>query len=232
MTGVPAVVLLSGGLDSATVLALAHAEGHDCHALSFDYGQRHSVELQAARAVAEAHGAASHRIARIDLNAFGGSALTDPDIDVPQAPEAGIPVTYVPARNTIFLSYALALAEVLEADDIYIGVNAVDYSGYPDCRPEFIDSFQRMANLATKRGVEGYHLHVHTPLIGWSKAEIIRCGGQLGVDYAATVSCYQPDAEGRACGVCDACRLRRQGFEHAGLADPTRYQSADVSRAG
>jgi len=224
MKGAPAVILLSGGLDSATVLALARHEGYTCHCLSFDYGQRHTVELDAARAVATAHGAASHRIARIDLNAFGGSALTDAGIAVPEEPGEGIPVTYVPARNTIFLSYALALAEVLEADDIFIGVNAVDYSGYPDCRPQFIDSFQQMANLATKRGVEGHFLHVHTPLIDWSKAEIIRRGNELGVDYARTVTCYQPDAGGRACGVCDACRLRREGFANAGVPDPTRYR--------
>lgn len=224
MAAEPAVVLLSGGLDSATVLALARDAGYTCYALSFDYGQRHSVELQAARAVAEAHGAADYRVASIDLNAFGGSALTDPDIAVPETPSDGIPVTYVPARNTIFLSYALALAEVLEADDIFIGVNAVDYSGYPDCRPEFIDQFQALGRLATKRGVEGHELTVHTPLIGWSKAEIVRRGTDLGVDYARTVSCYQPDDDGRACGVCDACRLRRQGFAEAGLEDPTRYQ--------
>lgn len=224
MVAEPAVVLLSGGLDSATVLALARNAGYACYTLSFDYGQRHSVELQAARAVAEAHGAADHRVARIDLNAFGGSALTDPDIAVPQTPSDGIPVTYVPARNTIFLSYALALAEVLEADDIFIGVNAVDYSGYPDCRPEYIAQFQTMGRLATKRGVEGHELTLHTPLIDWSKAEIVRRGADLGVDYARTVSCYQPDDAGRACGVCDACRLRRQGFIDAGLADPTRYQ--------
>jgi len=224
MSDAPAVVLLSGGLDSATVLALARDAGRACHALSFDYGQRHGVELEAAQAVAAGHGATSHRVARIDLDAFGGSALTDPAIAVPDEPGAGIPVTYVPARNTIFLSYALALAEVLEADDVFIGVNAVDYSGYPDCRPEYVASFERMANLATRRGVEGHRLRVHTPLIDWSKAAIIRRGTELGVDYARTVSCYQPDAAGRACGVCDACRLRRQGFADAGVDDPTRYQ--------
>lgn len=221
----PAVILLSGGLDSATVLAIARAAGYTCHALSFDYGQRHSVELDAARAVAAAHGAASHRFARIDLTAFGGSALTDPGIDVPETPGEGIPVTYVPARNTIFLSYALALAEVVEADDIFLGVNAVDYSGYPDCRPEYIERFQAMARIATKRGVEGHALTIHTPLIDAPKAEIVRRGTELGVDYARTVSCYQPDPDGRACGVCDACRLRRQGFVDAGLADPTRYRA-------
>jgi len=235
MAGKPAVVLLSGGLDSATVLALARVEGFACHALSFDYGQRHSVELSAARDIAEAHGAADHRVARIDLNAFGGSALTDPDIDVPETPGEGIPVTYVPARNTIFLSYALALAEVLAADDIFIGVNAVDYSGYPDCRPEYIERFQAMGRLATKRGVEGHALTVHTPLIDWSKAAIVRRGSELGVDYARSVSCYQPDPEGRGCGVCDACRLRRRGFADAGLADPTRYRPdapAPLGKAG
>ena len=226
-----AVVLLSGGLDSATVLALARAEGYTCHALSFDYGQRHSVELEAAKAVAAAQGVADHRIAHIDLNTFGGSALTDASIEVPEQPGEGIPVTYVPARNTIFLSYALALAEVLEADDIFIGVNAVDYSGYPDCRPEYITSFEHMANLATKRGVEGNALRIHTPLIDWRKADIVTRGSALGVDYSATVSCYQPDDDGRACGVCDACRLRRQGFADAGIADPTRY-CRDVASSG
>lgn len=225
MSGAPAVVLLSGGLDSATVLALARADGFACHALSFDYGQRHSIELEAAHAVAAAQGVASHRTARIDLTAFGGSALTDPDIDVPEEAGEGIPVTYVPARNTVFLSHALALAEVLESDDVFIGVNAVDYSGYPDCRPEFIERFRAMANVATRRGVEGHALRIHTPLIDWRKADIIRRGVELGVDYAATVSCYQPDDAGRVCGVCDACRLRRQGFRDAGIADPTRYRT-------
>lgn len=223
--GRPAVVLLSGGLDSATVLALAYADGFTCHALSFRYGQRHAVELEAATAVARTHGAASHRIAEIDLRAFGGSALTDSAIDVPEEPGEGIPVTYVPARNTIFLSYALALAEVIEADDIFIGVNAVDYSGYPDCRPEYIAHFEAMANLATRRGVDGHRLTVRTPLIDRSKAAIIRTGTSLGVDYARTVSCYQPDDRGRACGRCDACRLRRRGFDEADISDPTRYQA-------
>ena len=218
-----AVVLLSGGLDSATALALAQADGHAAHALSFRYGQRHAVELEAAAAVARDRRVAEHRTADIDLAAFGGSALTDPAIDVPQTPGTGIPVTYVPARNTIFLSYALAWAEVLEADAIYIGVNAVDYSGYPDCRPEYIAAYQRMAALATRRGVEGHPVVIHTPLIDWSKAGIIRRGTELGVDYGRTVSCYQPDPEGRACGVCDACRLRARGFADAGVPDPTRY---------
>ena len=218
-----AVVLLSGGLDSATALALAQADGLVTYALSFRYGQRHAVELEAAAAVARDRDVAEHRVADIDLAAFGGSALTDPGIAVPETPDAGIPVTYVPARNTIFLSYALAWAEVLEADAIYIGVNAVDYSGYPDCRPEYIDAFQRMAALATRRGVEGHPVVLHTPLIDWPKAEIIRRGTELGVDYARTVSCYQPDAEGRACGICDSCRLRARGFADAGVPDPTRY---------
>jgi 7-cyano-7-deazaguanine synthase len=229
MSQAPAVVLLSGGLDSATVLALARAEGYRCHCMSFRYGQRHAVELEAAQAVAERHGAAEHRVVEIDLAAFGGSALTDPDLDVPEGerppdPDAGIPVTYVPARNTVFLSYALAWSEVLGAEAIFVGVNAVDYSGYPDCRPEYIRAFETMANLATRRGVEGHHLAIRAPLIDWSKAEIVRRGGELGVDYAPTVSCYQPDDSGRACGRCDACHLRAQGFAEAGLADPTRYR--------
>ncbi len=229
----PAVVLLSGGLDSATALAIARAEGHRCHALSFRYGQRHGAELDAARRVAAALGAAEHRIIDLDLAGFGGSALTDPAIAVPETPGEGIPVTYVPARNTVFLSIALAWAEVLGAQDLYIGVNAVDYSGYPDCRPEYIAAFQRMANLATRAAVEGRPLRIHTPLIHLSKADIIRRGTELGVDYALTVSCYQADAEGRACGVCDACRLRRAGFEAAGLPDPTRYRPpAPASPAG
>lgn len=222
-TAKKAVVLLSGGLDSATCLALAKAEGYQPVALSFDYGQRHHAELAAARRIAAAFGVADHRILRLDLGAIGGSALTDASIAVPTESSAGIPVTYVPARNTVFLSFALGLAEVMAADDIFIGVNAVDYSGYPDCRPEFIQAFERMANLATKAGVEGHRMHVHTPLIALSKAEIIRSGLRLGVDYALTVSCYQADAEGRACGRCDSCRLRRQGFADAGVADPTRY---------
>lgn len=219
----PAVVLLSGGLDSATALAIARAEGFACHALSFDYGQRHGAELDAARAVAAQLGAREHRVLRLDLGQFGGSALTDPELAVPEAESPGIPITYVPARNTVMLAMALAWAEVLGADDIFIGVNAVDYSGYPDCRPEYVAAFERMANLATRRAVEGAHLRIHAPLIAWSKAEIIRRGTALGVDYARTVSCYQADTAGRACGRCDSCRLRRQGFEAAGIADPTRY---------
>lgn len=222
--GPAAVVLLSGGLDSATALALARAEGFSCFAMSFRYGQRHAVELEAARAVAAQQGVAEHRVVDIDLAAFGGSALTDTGIDVPETPGAGIPVTYVPARNTVFLAYALAWSEVLAADAIVMGVNAVDYSGYPDCRPEYIAAFERMANLATKRAVEGHHVRIRTPLIDWTKADIVRRGTGLGVDYALTVSCYQPDADGRACGLCDACRLRAKGFQDAGLVDPTRYQ--------
>ena len=221
-----AVVLLSGGLDSATALALARHEGFECCALSVDYGQRHHAELAAAQRVAQSLGAAQHRVLNIDLTAFGGSALTDSSIAVPEQPSAGIPVTYVPARNTIMLSMALAWAEVLQAQDIYIGVNAVDYSGYPDCRPEYIAAFEHMANLATKAAAEGSSLRIHTPLIAWSKADIIRQGTRLGVDYGMTVSCYQADEQGRACGVCDSCRLRRAGFEAAGVADPTRYRVA------
>jgi 7-cyano-7-deazaguanine synthase len=221
----PAVVLVSGGLDSATCLAMARAEGYACHALSFSYGQRHEAELTAAARVAAALGAVEHRIMRIDLAMFGGSALTDPGIAVPEAPTSGIPVTYVPARNTVFLSLALAWSEVLGAHDIFIGVNAVDYSGYPDCRPEFVAAFERMANLATRAGVEdAVPLSIRAPLISLSKAEIIRRGQALGVDYGLTVSCYQADAEGRACGRCDSCRLRREGFAAAGLPDPTRYR--------
>ena len=220
----PAVVLVSGGLDSATCLAIARSEGHDCHALSFSYGQRHSAELAAAARVSERLGARQHRVMNIDLAAFGGSALTDASIAVPETPTAGIPVTYVPARNTVFLSLALAWAEVLGARDIYIGVNAVDYSGYPDCRPEFVAAFERMANLATRAGVEGTApVRIRTPLISLTKAEIIRRGTALGVAFEDTVSCYQADVEGRACGRCDSCRLRREGFIAAGLADPTRY---------
>ncbi len=219
-----AVVLVSGGLDSATVLALARAEGFRCYALSVDYGQRHRVELVAAAHVAKAFGAAEHRIVHIDLAAFGGSALTDANIAVPTAPGDGIPITYVPARNTILLSLALAWAEVLNANDIFIGANAIDYSGYPDCRPEYLHAFEAMANLATKAAVEGARLQVHAPLVACGKAEIIRRGTALGVDYGMTVSCYQPNVEGRACGVCDSCGLRRAGFAAAGLADPTKYQ--------
>lgn len=218
-----AVILLSGGLDSATVLAIARSSGFTCHALSFDYGQRHNAELDAAARVADRQGAVEHRVFKLDLAMFGGSALTDSRIAVPEQASTGIPVTYVPARNTIMLSIALAWAEVLESRDIFIGVNAVDYSGYPDCRPEYIASFETMANLATKAGVEGRQLHVHTPLMQLGKAQIIRLGTELGVDYNATVSCYQADAAGRACGVCDSCRLRRQGFIEAGVADATRY---------
>ncbi|MEK7884828.1 7-cyano-7-deazaguanine synthase QueC [Methyloversatilis sp. NSM2] len=223
--GRAAVVLLSGGLDSATVLAMARAQGLDCHCLSLDYGQRHRAELVAAGRVARALGAAGHRTIALDLRAFGGSALTDSAIDVPTGGVApGIPVTYVPARNTIMLSLALAWAEVLGAQDIFCGVNAVDYSGYPDCRPEYIKAFEAMANLATKAAVEGARLTVHAPLIDLSKAGIIQAGVRLGVDYALTVSCYQADDEGRACGACDSCRLRREGFADAGVADPTRYR--------
>lgn len=224
--GAPAVVLLSGGLDSATVLALAREQGFACHCLSFDYGQRHRVELEAADKVAQALGAASHRTLKLDLAQFGGSALTDTSIAVPtEGVQPGIPVTYVPARNTVMLSLALAWAEVLGARDIFVGVNAVDYSGYPDCRPEYIAAFERMANLATKAGVEGGHLRVHAPLIDLSKAEIIAAGTRLDVPYAMTVSCYQADADGRACGICDSCRLRHEGFVAAHVSDPTRYQS-------
>jgi len=219
-----AVVLLSGGLDSATCLAMANSRGYRCYALSVDYGQRHSSELLAAEKVAQTMSAELKTI-KLDLRAFGGSALTD-DIDVPEQEDEGIPVTYVPARNTIMLSLALAWAEVLGAGDIFIGVNAVDYSGYPDCRAEFINAYEEMANLATKAGVEGHRLIIHTPLIDLSKADIIRQGTDLGVDYAMTVSCYQADDEGRACGVCDSCRLRAAGFEAAGIDDPTRYYSA------
>jgi 7-cyano-7-deazaguanine synthase len=222
-----AVVLVSGGLDSATCLAIARAEGYRCHALSFQYGQRHRAELDAAARVAAHLGAVEHRVMQIDLAVFGGSALTDATIAVPEDGATGtaIPVTYVPARNTVFLAFALAWAEVLQAHDIFIGVNAVDYSGYPDCRPEFIDAFARMANLATREGVEGREpLRIRTPLIDLSKAQIIRQGAALGVDFGMTVSCYQADEQGRACGRCDSCRLRRAGFEAAGVADPTRYR--------
>lgn len=215
-----AVILVSGGLDSATTLAIAADKGFECYALSFDYGQRHICELQSANRVANAVGVTEHKTIPLDLSQIGGSALTDNNIDVPVQLSQGIPVTYVPARNTIFLSIALGWAEVLGAQDIFIGVNAVDYSGYPDCRPEFIQSFQRMANLATKAGVEGHHVTVHTPLISLSKADIIRKGSALGVDYSLTVSCYNPDPECKGCGVCDSCRIRADGFKQAGLADP------------
>jgi len=219
-----AVVLLSGGLDSATVLAMATDLGYQCHALSVDYGQRHRSELVAAENVASSM-SANLKTIELDLRTFGGSALTD-DIDVPEEESEGIPVTYVPARNTIMLSLALAWAEVLGAGDIFIGVNAVDYSGYPDCRPEFVNAYEEMANLATKAGVTGHRLTIHTPLLDLSKADIIQQGTDLGVDYALTVSCYQADGQGRACGVCDSCRIRIAGFESAGISDPTRYQSA------
>lgn len=227
MENARAVVLLSGGLDSATTLALARSEGFDCFALSVDYGQRHDAELAAARRVAVALGAREHRVISVGLAQFGGSALTDTTIAVPTAGlQPGIPVTYVPARNTVMLSLAMAWAEVLGARDLFVGVNAIDYSGYPDCRPEFIRAFEAMANLATRAAVEGDRLSLHAPLIQLSKAEIVKLGARLGVDYTATVSCYQADAEGRACGVCDACRLRREGFAAAGLPDPTRYRAA------
>ncbi len=219
-----AVVLLSGGLDSATALAVARRDGHVCHALSVDYGQRHLVELKAAAAVARQLGAHEHRTVHLDIGQFGGSALTDRLIDVPSTPASGIPVTYVPARNTVMLALALGWAEVLAADRIYIGVNAVDYSGYPDCRPEFIAAFQTMANLATRRAVEGAPVLIQAPLLDLSKAEIVRLGVTLGVDYALTVSCYQADANGHACGVCDSCRFRRQGFLDAEVSDPTVYR--------
>ncbi len=225
-----AVILLSGGLDSATVLAQARADGYECYALSFDYGQRHRCELQAARRVAEALGVREHRIFDLNLRQFGGSALTDDEISVPDAApvaidggEEEIPVTYVPARNTIFLSLALAWSEVLGARDIFIGVNSVDYSGYPDCRPEFIEAFQKLANLATKEGIEGNGFQINTPLISLTKAEIIRRGSALGVDYGLTISCYNPDEDGRACGQCDSCSLRREGFKAAEVEDPTLY---------
>lgn len=218
------VVLLSGGLDSATALAIAIARGDECHTLAFDYGQRHRAELAAARRVSKALGAASHREVGVALGSFGGSALTDSNLAVPEHGGAGIPITYVPARNTVFLSLGLALAEVVAADSIVIGVNAVDYSGYPDCRPEYIAAFQTLARLATKRGVEGGALAIDAPLVTLSKADIIRRGGELGVDYSMTVSCYQADDGGRACGRCDSCRLRREGFAAAGVPDPTRYQ--------
>jgi len=222
--GKPAVVLVSGGLDSATTLAIARARGHRCLALSFDYGQRHAVELEAARRVATRLGADEHRVLAMPIGDFGHSALTDPAIAVPESPTAGIPVTYVPARNTIFLACALGYAEVTGSRHIYIGVNAVDYSGYPDCRPAFIRAFEVLANLATRAAVEGEMVSIHAPLMDMSKADIIRRGTALGVDYAMTVSCYQPDPEGGACGRCDSCRLRREGFAAAGLADPTRYR--------
>ena len=221
-----AVVLLSGGLDSATCLAIARSQGFDCYCLSFDYGQRHSAELRAAERVAQALGAAEHRILSLDLAQFGGSALTDTRIAVPtEGVQPGIPVTYVPARNTIMLSLALAWAEVLGSRDIFVGVNAVDYSGYPDCRPDYIAAFETLANLATRAGVEGARLTIHAPLIDLSKADIIRKGVKLGVDYTLTVSCYRADADGYACGICDSCRLRAAGFTAAGATDPTSYRT-------
>ena len=223
MSDKKAVILLSGGLDSATVVAMAKAEGYSCYSMSFDYGQRHRVELQAAERVAQQLGVVEHKVIGLNLNGIGGSALTDSGIDVPESPTEGIPVTYVPARNTVFLSLALGWAEVLGAQDIFIGVNAVDYSGYPDCRPEFIQAFERLANLATREGVEGQGFRIQAPLQNMSKAEIVQVGMGHGVDYSLTVSCYQADEDGRACGKCDSCRLRAAGFAAAGVADPTRY---------
>ncbi len=219
-------MLLSGGMDSAIVLALAVERGWRCHALSVDYGQRHRVELEAAARVARALGAAEHRVVPLDLRVFGGSALTDASIEVPTAPSAGIPATYVPARNTSFLALALAYAEVTRSQAIFTGANAVDYSGYPDCRPEFIAAFERLARLATKAAVEGAPISIEAPIIAMSKADIVRAGARLGVDFSITVSCYDADAQGRGCGRCDACRLRRAGFAAAGVADPTRYRAA------
>lgn len=218
-----AVILLSGGLDSATVVAMARAEGYSCYTMSFDYGQRHRSELEAAARVARDLGVIEHKVIGLNLDGIGGSALTDSSIDVPETLGEGIPVTYVPARNTVFLSLALGWAEVLQARDIFIGVNAVDYSGYPDCRPEFVEAFEVMANLATKAGVEGNGFRIQAPLQNLSKGQIVATGTKLGVDYSLTVSCYQADAQGRACGKCDSCRLRAQGFADAGIADPTRY---------
>lgn len=218
-----ALVLLSGGLDSATCLAIARAQGYDCYALSLDYHQRHRAELDAAKNIAQILGVIEHKTVLLDLSMFGGSALTDDSIQVPEVASSGIPVTYVPARNTIMLSLALAWAEVLKAQDIFIGVNALDYSGYPDCRGEYVNAFQHMANLATKSAVEGQTITIHAPLIDLSKADIVKLGVSLGVNYADTVSCYQADESGRACGVCDSCRLRKEGFKQANLADPTRY---------
>ena len=219
-----ALILLSGGLDSATVVALATAQGYSCYSMSFDYGQRHRAELQAAERVAQHLGVVEHKVVGIDLNGIGGSALTDSSIDVPETPTEGIPITYVPARNTVFLALALGWAEVLGARDIFIGVNAVDYSGYPDCRSEFIEAFERMANLATRAGVEGQGFRIQAPLQYMSKAEIIQAGTQHGVDYGWPVSCYQADSDGRACGKCESCRLRAAGFANAGVVDPTRYR--------
>jgi 7-cyano-7-deazaguanine synthase len=220
-----AVVLVSGGLDSTTVLAIARSQGYECYSMSFDYGQRHRSELVAAERTARALGSTDYKVVNLDLRTIGGSALTDESIDVPEEETGGIPITYVPARNTIFLSIALGWAEVLGCDDIFIGVNAVDFSGYPDCRPDYIAAYETMANLATRAGAEGQRLHIRTPLIDLSKAEIIKTGLALGVDYGLTVSCYQANLEGEACGKCDSCRLRKQGFIQAGVVDPTRYQS-------
>ena len=224
MTDRHAVVLLSGGLDSATVLGMARAQNFLCHALSVDYGQRHQAELDAAARVAAALGASEHRIMHVDLAGIGGSALTDASVAVPEVSSDGIPVTYVPARNTLLLSLALGWAEVLGATDIFVGVNAVDYSGYPDCRPAFVHAFEHLARLATKAGVEGAEFKIHAPLINLSKADIVKAGSRLGIDYGMTVSCYQADAQGRACGKCDSCRLRAEGFLAAGIADPTHYR--------
>ncbi|MBE0439335.1 MAG: 7-cyano-7-deazaguanine synthase QueC [Gammaproteobacteria bacterium] len=220
-----AVVLLSGGLDSVTALAIAKEQGYECYTLSFDYGQRHEAELTAATKLSKQVGAVEHKVINIDLRTIGGSALTDNTVAVPEQHQEGIPVTYVPARNTIFLSIALGWAEVLQANAIFVGVNAVDYSGYPDCRPEFVAAFETLANLATKAGVEGNKLEVHAPLMAMNKADIIRTGTRLGIDYSQTISCYQADKNGRACGRCDSCHFRKQGFEQAGIADPTLYQS-------
>ncbi|MDE0349677.1 MAG: 7-cyano-7-deazaguanine synthase QueC [Gammaproteobacteria bacterium] len=223
MSRPPAVVLVSGGLDSATTLAIAGDSGFRCFALSVAYGQRHGVELDAAQRVVEAVGAEEHRVVSIDLSVFGGSALTDPTIAVPETETEGIPVTYVPARNTVFLALALAWAETLDARDIFLGVNAVDYSGYPDCRPAFVEAFRTLADVATRAGTEGARFTIHAPLIEMTKAEIIACGTALGVDYGQTISCYQPDRAGRACGRCESCRIRRAGFANAGVPDPTSY---------
>jgi len=219
-----AVILVSGGLDSTTVVAMAKSQGYDCYTLSFDYGQRHRSELVAAQKISELMTVHAHKVVKLDLGSIGGSALTDSSIEIPESETTGIPVTYVPARNTVFLSIALGWAEVLGANDIFLGVNAVDYSGYPDCRPEFIKAFETMANLATKAAVEGQKLTIHAPLISMTKGQIVQSGMALGVDYSTTVSCYQADLEGQACGKCESCRLRRQGFEQAGINDPTRYQ--------
>ncbi|HEC12223.1 MAG TPA: 7-cyano-7-deazaguanine synthase QueC [Acidiferrobacteraceae bacterium] len=221
-----AVVLISGGLDSATTLALAREQGFDCYALSFDYGQRHAVELDAARIIAAQLGARQHRVLSLPMGQLGGSALTDRDIEIPCTPSQGIPVTYVPARNTVFLAMALSWAEVLHANHIFIGANAVDYSGYPDCRPQFIQAFEGVANLGTREGIEGKGFEIHAPLINMTKAEIIKLGLRLGVDYSQTISCYAPDERGRGCSQCDSCRLRATGFAEAGVSDPTCYNPA------